>query len=545
MKRKNYFTDPFSEIVKPDIPSESSTTAQKPKTISTVWTDKRTGAQYMVKENVPMGPQGDFRVSSEEADYRYRMAMGLPTNNFVERPTENPFQDERIEPEPMVDQRQIDQRIRERAFHDVGLEQKFRPKNETEDTTEALQDHGDYYTDAKGRIRDKPFNVVGPFGTVDDRGPSMPSMWTTEQKKVAHTQPNRQDIYKGLQRPIDPIEERVRSNKGLQMLLTNAFRGLMTSGPTNVNKTERPTFDGLLGQEQQVSAHSMIDLGLIKPWEPRQESYTQLQGQRYDRPQKPEQMAYSVGQKALALVLGQPTMPEILDIKHMRQNEKDDLTVLLGRTILNSVAVAVPNTKVVQRPEIEESKRKSLEAFSKSLTMNIKPEVLRGLVPPEMLSDRRILESNAVQRIQGTIGHKYGAPERDSTQRQLQESVPEGYKNQHVGRPVTLNSVNAINAVINTGSSSLSSSTRPKRQNMFDQDIDLSDWKPNRNEDSLVRSEAPRVATDHGSRYMNTINNDNSNMSLNSTNTIKESNTTTASALTVQQNQSQLFYNHQ
>ena len=147
--------------------------------IDTVHVDKRTGAEYKVKERVPNGPQGDFRVPEHQADNRYRMIMGLPSNgSFHERPIEDPFADDRLQPETVVDSVALEEKVRLRAFDDTRREQSFMPSREMAPwaSRHDFEDHEDHTVDPNGRIRDKTKSgTIGPFGTEETRKPVLPS----------------------------------------------------------------------------------------------------------------------------------------------------------------------------------------------------------------------------------------------------------------------------------------------------------------------------------------------------------------------------------
>ena len=362
--------------------------------IDTVHVDKRTGAEYKVKERLPTGPQGDFRVPEHQAENRYRMIMGLPSNgSFHERPIEDPFADDRLQPEAVVDSVALEANIRRRAFDDTRREQTFMPSREMAPwaSRHDFEDHEDHTVDPNGRIRDKSKGTIGPFGTEETRQPAMPSKLTREQVTKPATSNTYNVVPKAPLQP-DALEKRVTEKAGLQVLLTNVFRGLFGTNVSNHIMTKSDMSDRRLGPDQPVVAHAIMDAGLMKPWQP--------PVSKTDRPQKQENLEYAVGNRALSQLISQrhASAPDIQDLP---KAERDDLTVAVGRTILNAMT-NLP-AKATEKPVIEgRSELKMHEELYKSIASAIKPDILKGLVAPELLSDRRPIDMQQSQRVHGT-----------------------------------------------------------------------------------------------------------------------------------------------
>lgn len=352
--------------------------------------DKRTGAEYKVKEPVPNGPQGDFRVPEQQAENRYRMIMGLPSNMaFHERPVEDPFADERLQPETVMDSVALESKIRERAFHDTHREQAFMPSREAPSwASQDFEDHGTHIVDPSGRTIDKKFGTIGPFGTEETRMPAPPSKLTREAHTVNHSSG---DLFvpKAGNKP-EHLQERISQKKGLQVLLTSAFRGLFGSQVADHILTRTDLHDGRQGREMPVLATAIMDAGLMKPWEPPTTGS--------DRPQKQDALEYTVGNRALSQLIAQKhaSMPDVQDLP---KAERDDLTVAIGRTILNAMTVlpSKPTEKSTFEPKL-----KAYEELRKTIMGSIKPDILKGLVKPELLSDRRPVDMQHAKRIHGT-----------------------------------------------------------------------------------------------------------------------------------------------
>jgi hypothetical protein len=362
--------------------------------IDTVHVDKRTGAEYKVKERVPNGPQGDFRIPENQAENRYRMIMGLPSNgSFHERPIEDPFVDERLQPETLLDASALEAKVRLRAFDDTRREQAFMPSREMAPwaSRQDFEDHEDHTVDPNGRIRDKAKGTVGPFGTEDVRQKAPPSKLTREAVAKPVTNSAYNVVPKAPLQP-DALEKRVSEKAGLQVLLTNVFRGLFGNNVSNHIMNKSDLSDRRLGTDQPVVAHAIMDAGLMKPWQP--------PVSKTDRPQKQENLEYAVGNRAISQLISQrhASAPDIQDLP---KAERDDLTTAIGRTILNAMT-SLPS-KATEKPLFEsKSELKMHEELYKSIASAIKPEILKGLVAPELLSDRRPVDMQQSHRVHGS-----------------------------------------------------------------------------------------------------------------------------------------------
>ena len=405
-KKKNLFEDPFEDVKSNnEVPVRASKGQQASEFVERPWTDKATGASYMIKEKVPTGPQGDFRVASEQAEQRYRQIMGLPaTAAFHERPVDDPFADERIQPEPAVNLADIESKIRERANFDTQREQSLRPTSEQ--ATWASQDddfvdHGDYITDPAGRIREKRYNTVGHFGTEENRGSFVPAKTTREPVVSVPTKPSTTGIIKDTksEETLDSLQERLSKKQNIQVALSKAFRGLFGVSVAN-NIGPKPSIsDRKLGSETVWTSSSVMDAGLMKPWVPPKT--------KTDRPQKPEQIEYAVGSRVMATVLSQKLVPGLQDF---HKQDKDDLTIALGRTILNAMTV-MPNQKSQELPVGSDIQREELIT---TIMNSFTPEILKGLVPPELLQDRKPRNDVVANRVTnaGSSVKQVGAPQR-------------------------------------------------------------------------------------------------------------------------------------
>lgn len=386
---KDLFSDPFASIVQPKARVGQKTS----EFVETTWTDKRTGAEYRIKERVPTGPQGDFRVPEAQAESRYRAVMGIPENGFTERVDANEaFKDDRLPEESVVDQVALDKKIRQRALADTKRQQAFMMTNEPAEGL--LEDRGDYTVDAKGQIRDKPYGTIGPFGAEKDRQAAPPSKLTREV--VTEPAPKQQVASRPAERPKD-LETRVGA-AGLQVLLANAFRGLFGESVAN-NIMTRSTIDQKQTPERPMVVHAIMDAGLMKPWAPKE-------GPKTDRPQKPEALEYAVGARAMDQLMAQKSIPGLQDLP---KAQRDDLTVAVGRTILNAMTL-LPDA-VGYKPAAE-SQREDLRV---AIASAVKPDILKGLVPPEMLADRPTKDIEALARVHGASHAAPGAslmPER-------------------------------------------------------------------------------------------------------------------------------------
>jgi len=358
--------------------------------VETTMRDKRTGAEYKVKERVPNGPQGDFRVPEQQADNRYRMIMGLPSNMaFHQRPVEDPFADERLQPETVMDSVALESKIRERAFNDTRREQSFMPSREAPMwASQDFEDRGNYIVDPSGRTVDKKYGTVGPFGTEDTRMPAPPSKLTREAVAAQHSTGD--FVVSKAGNAPEHLVERISQKAGLQVLLTSAFRGLFGTQAADHIMTRTDLNDARQGREMPVLTSAIMDAGLMKPWEPPTTAN--------DRPQKQDALEYAVGNRALSQLIAQKhaSMPDVQDLP---KAERDDLTVAIGRTILNAMTV-VPEK--ASEKSVFEPKLKAYEELRRTIMGSIKPDILKGLVKPELLSDRRPVDMQQAPRIHGT-----------------------------------------------------------------------------------------------------------------------------------------------
>lgn len=358
--------------------------------VETTMRDKRTGAEYKVKERVPNGPQGDFRIPEQQAENRYRMIMGLPSNMaFHERPVEDPFADERLQPETVMDSVALESKIRDRAFNDTRREQSFMPSREAPSwATQDFEDRGDHIVDPSGRTIDKKFGTIGPFGTDDTRMPAPPSKLTRETSAAKHATSD--FVVSKAGNAPEHLVERISQKSGLQVLLTSAFRGLFGSQAADhiVSRTELS--DKRQGREMPVLATAIMDSGLMKPWQP--------PTTKTDRPQRQDALEYAVGNRALSQLIAQKhaSMPDVQDLP---KAERDDLTVAIGRTILNAMTL-VPEK--ASEKSLFEPKLKAYEELRRTIMGSIKPDILKGLVQPELLSDRRPIDMQQKPRVHGT-----------------------------------------------------------------------------------------------------------------------------------------------
>jgi hypothetical protein len=64
MSKKNLFSDNYDFVTADTaVPSSSVLeSAAESSAVQTTWVDKRTGAEYLLKDTKAAGPQGDFRV---------------------------------------------------------------------------------------------------------------------------------------------------------------------------------------------------------------------------------------------------------------------------------------------------------------------------------------------------------------------------------------------------------------------------------------------------------------------------------------------------
>jgi len=398
---KDLFKDHFSSI-QSDSVRESTKTNHEAYT-ETMWTDKRTGAQYKVKEKKPNGPQGDFRVSQEQADQRYRSIMGLSNRpSFHQSPQDDPFAEDRLKPEPIVSQQEIEEKIRTRAIFDTQREQNLRPTSEpAESHSGQWEDHGEFTVDPNGRIRDKPSSATqGPFGTEKERFLGPPSKLTKEHVIEVSGHEFRTQTKNAL---VDrSLEERIGEKRGLQELLTNVFRSMVAA--TTATSKERSLNDRPYSQDAMIDVPSILQSGILKPWSGKSD-----QALRPDRPDRPDQTAHQVGSRVLMALLKGPLAPDIQDLP---KAERDDLTVAVGRAILNCMTV-MPEKQGSKSAFIDTFQEKGRKELQKALSGALGPSLLKGLVKPEMIADVLIKDKVSIERVAGPSQLKaYEASER-------------------------------------------------------------------------------------------------------------------------------------
>lgn len=368
-----YFQDNFSHLTNEGPQKTINWQADQ---VQIPYKDSKTGAEYLVNERKPNGPQGDFRRAPISFSIR---------PDFESRPDEL----ETRAPEPVVSEADIELKVREREQNSVKMSMAMRPTNEPVQF-DTWTDRGEYTVDPMGQIRDKPKNVVGHFGTESERPKHLPLVPENEQKTVQRAElGNTQSLTSNYAAPLrstDAIEKKISTDQKLQSLLSNAFRGLQALQSKSGEKTQLA--DRLLGPEATVLAKSIMDAGLLKPWDAPKSKGTS------DRPQRPDDIAHAVGSRALQSLIKGPLAHDIQDLP---KAERDDMSKALGRTILNAL-VGAPEQRgesglLADRPSVAELKS--------SLALSISPSILNGLVHPELLSDRRPKDLASVQRLTG------------------------------------------------------------------------------------------------------------------------------------------------
>jgi hypothetical protein len=370
--KKQLFQDNYDHVSStPSKPVFQAAAARKE-----LWTDKRTGAQYAVNSKPANPADADFSDASKLAESRYRSIMGLSESSFHERPVDDPFEADRLGPEPMTMHHEIEERARERARFDTLKMESIRPTKEPAESD--IVDHGEYTVNARGQIRDKPKNTVGPFGTEEVR----PVSKTTKEDLVPvkrNTQNDRAQRNAAPQRP-DQLEQKVGEHRGLQKALTNAYKGLfgttiadhIVHRSENTNKGRRDT--------ENVS-HIILEAGFMKPWTPPEAGR--------DKNQKPDALIEAVGQRAIATLMKGPMKSELPDLPRA---DREALVTALGRTILHALTLAPESTDDRSLGDLK------LKDELKSSMMNaLSPDILKGLVPSEML-DRNPKKESGLQR---------------------------------------------------------------------------------------------------------------------------------------------------
>jgi len=378
MPRKNLFEDYHDDGPKRFTPEAKIVTETKDY-VEMLVTDSRTGAQYKVKEKKPNGPQGNFSVPSNQAENRYRMIMGLPaaTPFHSERP-DDPFAEDRLLPEAMMSRSEVDEKVRERIMSDTRRQQFLMPTRES-------------HREEPQEIPDRPTHTFGYFGTEKDIS-ALPAKLTREQNSAheaigAFTGPQ-----KNYSRS-DPIEKRLGESRGLQVLLTAAYRGLFGTLVADHIMTRSSVSDRKQGFDMPVVSHLIQDHGLMKPWTP-----PETHGQK-DRPSKPEAIEYAAGLRAIQAI---PKGSEAPDLEDLPKAEREAIITAIGRTVLHALT-SVPQ-KISDGPDIETtvlSQRR--DEIKKAIAGALKPDLLRGLVPQEyIVSDRSKKDTNAIARVGGS-----------------------------------------------------------------------------------------------------------------------------------------------
>jgi hypothetical protein len=400
MPKSRLFEDSYSDVQEGrhhEVAYQAGSTKQT--FVEMPYRDEKTGAEFRIRERVPEGPQGDFRVSQDEAQSRFNLLMGHSNNSRgpiqgLQRPLENPFQDERFESEPSVNQAEIDRKIRDRAFFDISREQALRPTSEPNvDDSTTFEDHGSFVTDGLGRIRDKPAGFTrGPFHVDDERAAPVPAKFTKESNVKAGAHVTREPVTKGPQRSKDPLETRINAKSKLQLVLSNVYRGVFGESIADAMMTRANITDRRPGFERPIVAHAIMDAGLVAPWSPPDANSSHSK----DRIQKPESVVYAVGARAIEALDAQKQVPELLDLP---KAERDDITFALGRTILNALTTVPQQSAEKGRPETQ-FEAQGREELKKAISMTVSPQLLQGLIKPELLSDRRVVAAveKAVQR---------------------------------------------------------------------------------------------------------------------------------------------------
>jgi hypothetical protein len=381
-----FFVDAFDHI-KESTPKPR----HQEESVKIKYSDQRTGAEYIIEEHKPNGPQGDFRVSKNSSDMQWRSVMGLGAQNF-DRPdnVDQAFEDERLKPEPIVSEKEIEDFVRQRESADTKRSMAQMPTREP--VYQEAEDRGEYTLNFKGQVQDKPKNVVGLFGTEEKRPEPMP-LGRIENKVRVEPKPVKNEIKKS---DMPSFELSAKASK-IQELLSNTFRSIFASKPQDQN--EKSIDDRRLGTEQKNLSKVIYDSGLLKPWVP-----PTVHGLT-DKPQRPDDVAKTVGLRAIQSLNKAPIAQDIQDLP---KAERDDLTKAIGRTILNALTLQPEQkgqqTDLADRPEFEELK--------KSISSSISPSILVGLVNTELLSDRAKRDLAAISRTTAPANKSMGVPNR-------------------------------------------------------------------------------------------------------------------------------------
>jgi hypothetical protein len=341
-----------------------------------LWTDKRTGAQYAVQAKPANPADADFSDASKLAESRYRSIMGLSESTFHERPVDDPFAEDRLGPEPMTMHHEIEEKVRERARFDTKKMEATRPTKEPAESD--IVDHGEYTVNARGQIRDKPKNTIGPYGTEEIR----PVSKTTKEDSEANRRPTLNDRAQrnsAAQRP-DKLEQKVGEHRGLQKALANAYKGLFGSAVADhiVHRSESTSAGR---RDNENVSHVILEAGFMKPWSPPESGR--------DKNQKPDALIEAVGHRAIATLMKGPMKSELPDLP---KADREALVTALGRTILHALTLA-PESK--DERSLGELKLK--DELKSSMMNALSPEILRGLVPSEML-DSNVKKESRLQR---------------------------------------------------------------------------------------------------------------------------------------------------
>lgn len=379
MPKKNLFQDYFESVPKNKVP-EPKVISETSDYVEMLVTDGRTGAQYKVKEKKPNGPQGNFSVPQAQAENRYRMIMGLPaaTPFHFERP-DDPFAEDREGPETAMSAHELEARIRDRISGDIKRSQALMPTRERPEDERPEEFEGP----------ERPNHTVGLFGTEKD-------IHVNAAKSTRESEPSlsARGLFNGPERPLnvsaDPLEAKIGESRGLQVLLTSAYRGLFGAMAADHIMTKSDLSDRRPGFERPVVTHAIQDHGLMKPWAPTTNVAS-------DRPSRPENVEYAVGLRAINSI---PKGPEAPDLQDLPKAERELLIRAVGRTVLHALT-SMPD-KTGDRPNIDVTNRRTQE-IRDVIAKALKPELVRGLVPQELImTDRREIDTTAIVRSGGS-----------------------------------------------------------------------------------------------------------------------------------------------
>jgi len=381
MKYKDAFKDNFQDIEAPKVQVRPVTI---PQFIESRYVDKRTGAEYIVKEPTVSKPDGDFRVSSQEANERFNSLMGISrTAEMYDLSNGIPeVQFDTLEPEPFMNETLLQPAFRRRANEDLQRTIQFMPSTDVPKwASSELETNDDFTINENGQIKDKPFNTEGLYGTEKVR--HMPkSKMPDNRADLVKEKPNFTAAYKHKTKP-EVIEDRMAEPK-MQIILSKLFHGLLAANMPGTLKSGPSENDRKLLQEPEKIARRILDAGLVKPWTRNTEKSLS------DRIDKPEDVAYTVGRKAVEHMMNQRMVPEILDLSAL---EREELTVAIGRTILNSV---LPSQRQTGGPTIESFDALGKKELQKIFSAIISPRVLNGFIKQGSLSEREQKEISSI-----------------------------------------------------------------------------------------------------------------------------------------------------